>query len=329
MIEIIKQLCNFPSAPGAENGILSYLEEAYSEKYGILRDGMENLTIVKKCGKDNAKKIMLVARTDTDGFIVNYIQDNGYLRVTKLGSPMLSSCVYGELVSDKGVHGFLVPEKGAEIKEDTAKYYVDIGAVDKAEAEKLVPLGDILAVIPKAEALADGRIGGRGVGTVVGISVLLYLLENATSENCDLYFTFTTQDCLRQRGAKTSAFDIAPDFCITVEPCESFDVPASNRRGEAVLGDGAVILAKTSDYAPSVLLRKKAEEIAEEKKIPHTTCVYSDKTTPASVISKCGIGCECLAVAFPARSIGSGAEIVDSADIESINSLISALVSRL
>ena len=56
MIEIIKQLCNFPSAPGAENGILSYLKETYSEKYEILRDGMDNLTIVKNAVRTTQKR---------------------------------------------------------------------------------------------------------------------------------------------------------------------------------------------------------------------------------------------------------------------------------
>ncbi len=323
MIEILKKLCGIPTAPGMEKGILAFIEENYAKNLEYFLDGMGNLTIAKKCGNENSKKIMLCAKADTDGFIVNYIESNGYLRVTKLGSPAMVSCAYTQLVSDKGICGFIVPEKGAEVKEaDTSKLYVDIGAKSKEEAEKLVTLGDIFARIPTLTELCGTRLGGSCAASRASMSVLLDVLANASFENADLYFSFNVQESLMYRGSKTAAFDIQPDFCIYIDICESFDTIGANKRSEAVLGDGAVILAKTSDFCLNPVLREKLEDAAKNANIKYKTCVYPEKTTGAAFISACGKGVACAALAIPARNIGSGAEVFDAEDAENTKQLV-------
>lgn len=329
MIEILKKLCGIPTAPGMEKGILTYIEENYAKNLEYSLDGMGNLTISKKCGKANATKIMLCAKADTDGFVVNYIEENGYLRVTRLGSPAMVSCAYTQLVSDKGICGFIVPEKGAEIKEaDTSKLYVDIGAKSKEEAEKLVTLGDIFARIPTFTELCGTRLGGNGAASRAPAAILVDILANTDFDNADIYFCFVVQESLMHRGSKTAAFDIQPDFCIYIDTCESFDTIGANKRGEAVIGDGAVILAKTSDFCLNPVLRKKLEAAAENANIKYKTCVYPEKTTGAAFISACGKGIACAALAIPARNIGSGAEIFGLADAQAVIKLISVIAAE-
>lgn len=327
MIEILKELCNIPTAPGMEKGILDYIEEKYAKNTEYYLDGIGNLTVAKKCGKKDAKKIMLCAGADSDGFIVNYIEENGYLRVTKLGVPNMVSCAFTQLVSEKGVCGFIVPEKDGEVKEsDTSKLYVDIGAKSREEAEKLVTLGDIFARIPTFTELCTTRVGGSCTASRTPVAILADILANTDLDNVDLYFSFTVQKSLMHRGAKTAAFDIQPDFCICIDTCESFDRIGANKRGEAVLGDGAVILAKTSDFCLNPDKRTLAENIAKDKNIKYKTCVYIDKTTAASLVTSCGKGVEAMTIALPVRSIGSGAEVFDIADAENAKKLVLEMV---
>ncbi len=323
MIEILKKLCEIPTAPGMEKGILDYIKENHIKGLKSLSDGMGNLTIAKKCGRENAKKILLCAKVDFDGLIVNYIEDNGCLRVTRLGSPSAVSMAYSEVVSDKGVCGFVVPEKGADVKDaDTAKLYVDIGAKSKEEAETLVTLGDIFARIPTFTELCGTRLGGSGAASRAPMAILLDTLANESFDNIDLYFSFNVQESLMYRGSKTAAFDIQPDFCIYIDICESFDIIGANKRGEAVLGDGAVILAKTSDFCVNPALRERFEDTAKNANITYKTCVYPEKSTGAAFISACGKGVACAALAIPARNIGSGAEIFDAKDAKNVKHLI-------
>lgn len=329
MIEILKNICSIPTAPGMEKGILTYIEDVCAKELEYTLDGMGNMTVLKKCGSENAKKIQICAKADTDGFIVNYIEDNGYLRVTKLGNPSIISCAYTELISDKGIHGFIVPEKGAEAKDgDTSKLYVDIGANSKEEAQKLVSLGDIFARIPSVCELSKKRYGGSCTASRAPLAVLLKLLKDTKCENADLYFSVTVQESMAMRGAKTVAFETDPDLCIYIDTCESFDTVGANKRGEAVLGDGAVILAKTSDYCMPPKIREKVTETAIKEKIKHKVCIYPDKTCPASATASCAKGTDSIGICIPARNIGSGAEIFDISDAENVLMLISAMICK-
>lgn len=328
MIEILEQLCRIPTAFGMEKDVLDYIEAEFSKDLEILRDGMGNLTAVKRCGKENAKKIMLCASSDGVGFIANYIEENGYVRVTRLGSSSTISCAYTELVSEKGTSGFIVPEKGAEVKEgDASKLYLDIGASTRKEAEKLVRLGDVFAPVSSLKRLCKSRIGGSGVASRAPTALLLKLMRQEHFENADVYFTFTVQSTLRHRGAKTAAFDICPDVCICIDVCESFDTVGAENKGEACLSDGAVIIAKTSDFCTPPRLRTKITDIAEKIGAKYKVCVYSEKTSEASMLSVCGDGNVCAELCIPARNLGSSAEIFDASDFEDVYEIVVAVVS--
>lgn len=323
MLDILKKLCEIPVAPGMEKELLKFIEESCPDNFEKSHDGMGNLIVCRKCGKENAKKILFTASTDRNGFIANYIEENGFIRVTKLGEASVYSAAYTKAVSEKGVYGFIVPEKGAQLNDgDVSRLYVDIGAKSRQEAEKYVNLGDIFASIPDITELAGGRYGGNGAAARVPLAAILKLMSELRSERCDIYFAFNVQDALFGRGSKVCAFDIQPDLCICVDVCESFDVEGANKRGEALLGDGAVILAKTSDFCTPPAVRTEFEEKANQKGIKCKTCVYPEKTTTASVISKCGKGCDCIALCIPVRSIGSGAEIFEYTDAENLYKLI-------
>jgi len=329
MMDIIKGICGIPTAPGMENGMLGYIKETFVKDLEYRSDGMGNLTVIKRCGRQDAKSILLCTKTDIDGFIVNYIEDNGYLRVTRLGEPSSVSCAYTEVVSDKGVCGFIVPEKGADVKEgDVSKMYIDIGAHSRDEAQEVITLGDIFARVPSVRKLGASRVGGNGAASVLPAAILSKLMSELSPNNYDLYFCFTVQGSLMSRGAKTAAFDISPDICLCIDVCESFDTVGANRRGEAVLGNGAVILAKTADHCAGTILRDELESVAKSKDIAYRTCVYAEKKTAAAFISSCREGIPGAVVAVPARNIGSGAEIFDISDAESVYKLILEFVNN-
>lgn len=328
MFDILEKLCKIPVASGMENGIFTYIEENFATDLEAFFDGMGNLTVLKRCGKENAEKIMLCVNVDQGGFIVNYIEENGYLRVTRLGNPSTISCAYGELISESGVCGFILPEKGAEVKEgESDKLYIDIGAKSKDDAQNLVRLGDVFALVPTVRTLTDGRKGGQGVASRLPVAIALAVLKNIKSEKADIYFSFSVQGALQNRGAKTVAFDITPNRCIVLDICESFDTVGAKKRGESVLGDGAVILAKSADYCMTPQLKEEIVSVAEKSGIAHKVCVYADMRTPSSAICATSVGTECVEICIPARNIATGAEIIDTTDAENLYRLICGLLA--
>ena len=62
--------------------LLSLVGEHFDECY---LDKVGNQIFVKKCGRENAPKIMLDAHMDEIGMYVTEILDGGFLRVTNIG----------------------------------------------------------------------------------------------------------------------------------------------------------------------------------------------------------------------------------------------------
>lgn len=326
MLEILKKLCDIPSAPGSEKAMLSFIEKevgAYCDK--ISYDNMGNLVARHKCSDEKGEKVMLCVYCDTPGYIVNYIEENGYLRLSKLGSPSASSSLYSRISVAGKVCGYIFPEKSADVKEnDYSKLYADIGAGSRAEAEKLVKLGDICTFHPEVSSLCTTRIGGSGLSARVGIATVIDIIKKLSECTKDLYFAFAVQENLLHRGAKTASFDVSPDVCICVDVCESLDKVGDSKRGGAILGDGAVILAKASGYTSNPLLCEKLCELSKRFNIKSKTCVYTEQSTACSVISKCGRGAVSACVCIPARGAGAMAQVMDTEDIQCAENLIMA-----
>ncbi len=332
IIDIIKELSAINSAPGADRELLSHIEKEYG-KYcdSAKQDGMGNLIFTKSGSDEKRERLMLAASSQGCGAIVNYIQENGYLRITKLGGAGGFSAVYSEVVFENGVHGFIFPESGAEIKDgDYSKLYVDIGAKSREEAEKYVKLGDVCAFPQKTVDLCSGRACICGSSSVIGMAILLDVMMKISklATPCDICFVFNTQDAPRNLSAKASAFAAECDKFILVGTCDSFDVQGANKRGEAVLGDGAVIIAKSADHCANPELRAQLEELCEKENIKHKTCVYADMTTQAGSIAKSGSGSAGMAVCVPTRNTAGAAQIFEIFDAECVKELVLAYAKR-
>ncbi len=332
IIDILKELSAINSAPGADAELLSYIEKKYG-KYcdSVKRDGVGNLLLIKKGSGGKSEKLMLTAASTGCGCIVNYIEENGYIRITKLGNAGSYCAVYSEVVFENGTRGFVLPEMGAEIKDvDFSKLYVDIGAKSREEAEKCVKLGDVCAFPSRITSLCTDRVCISGSSAILGMAILIEVLteiSDCTLQN-DIVFAFNIQDAPRNLSAKVSAYTAQCDKFILADVCDSFDVQGANRRGEAVLGDGAVIIAKSADHCANPEMRAELEGICEKDNIKHKTCVYADMTTQAGNVAKSGKGAAGLAVCVPVRNRLGTAQIFEISDAECVKKLILSYTGR-
>ena len=85
MIGILKEICAIPTAPGMENGILDHIEKNHAKDLECSYDGMGNLTVIKRCGKENAPRLMIDTHFDEIGMIVTGILEGGFLSVAPIG----------------------------------------------------------------------------------------------------------------------------------------------------------------------------------------------------------------------------------------------------
>lgn len=335
MLEILKKLSKINTASGAEKELLEFIKEGYG-KYcdESFTDNFGNLILHKKSKNKKAKKIMLCANCDCCGFIVNYIEENGYLRVTKLGNPNIYSSSYREITikSKKSeIKGFILPEKEAEkagLAQDFSKLYVDIGAKSKKDAEKSVELGDICSFSSTVFEMPKKTCGGAYISSKIPVAVLLDILKSEKRPACDLYVALSVQGALGDRGAKPAAFDILPDLCVCLEVCQSLDYIGANIHGEATIGDGAAIIVKGADFCLDTEKRDEIIDICKSGDIKNKLCVYREMKTLAGTISKTKTGIPCVEVGVPVRNAETGAEIFSLSDVENTRKLVLSLLEQ-
>ena len=145
---LIKELTNICGVSGDEGAVREYIREKiapYADEITV--DTIGNLIALKK--GDSKKKIMLAAHMDEVGFIVSKINDKGYIEFKTVGGidtrVMLSKkVVIGKnkipgVIGIKAIH--LQEKSERKTMPKTRDLYIDIGAENKEEAEKLIAWG--------------------------------------------------------------------------------------------------------------------------------------------------------------------------------------------
>lgn len=293
---------------------------------GISVDDFGNVTGFIKCGRPNAKTLLLDAHIDSVGLIVTYIDDKGFLSVGACGSPDIktylaqSVTIHGKRAV-QGVVSTLPPHVSKDNKTpEIGDISIDVG-MTKEQAEEVISLGDRVTVNSRFRELCGSLISAPAVDDRSGVCAILEALDILKGKplRCDLAVCFSAQEETGSRGAKQTAFRIQADEAIAVDV--SFGgTPDSDPKETAKLGSGVMIgFSPCLDKEMSNALR----ELAKSRNIPFTSEVMPDLTsTNADEIAVAGKGAKCCTLSFPIRYMHTSVETVDLNDISATARLI-------
>lgn len=330
MYNTLKQLINAPSVSGREDKVRSIISEMIGNYVDEQRvDNLGNLIAIKRGQGAAPKKIMLCAHMDEIGFLVTFVEESGYLRVSNVGGINFIASAYSEVVFENGTRGVIVPEakvKAEEFKAD--KFYIDIGAKDRKDAEKKVKIGDFAVVAPSVSRLMGRRICGRPFDDRIGCAILIEIAKATQVCENDLYFVFSVQEEVGCRGAKPAAFGIAPDYAIVFDVTGTGDSVGSAPMAVKI-GGGAAIKVKDSSVICHTEVVDRLTELAKANKIKHQHEILTYGGTDTSSIQVSGSGAKVGALSIPSRNIHSGMEIIDMADAEACQRLAVAFINSL
>jgi endoglucanase len=279
-LTFLHELLDTPSPTGYEvpiqRVVRSYIEP-FADAVSVDLHG--NLSAV--LNPTAKKKIMLAGHCDQIGLTVKHISKEGFLSVDKLGGVDLG-VLYGAKVivlGKKGPIPGIIGRKPLHIQSadersktshDIAKIWVDIGAKDKADAEKFVELGDALVFEPGRIELKNGLIAGPGLDNRVGLYVVMETLRRLYKQRLQvaLFSVSTVQEEVGLRGATTAAHSIHPEVGIAVDVTHANDNPYHDTpKGESCnLGAGPTI-ARGPNINPIVEERLRGS--ATKRKIPY------------------------------------------------------------
>ncbi len=336
MLELLKELCTINGISGHEDKVRDYIIEQIKGLCEYRIDNLGNLICFKK-GKSTPKnKVMLSAHMDEVGFVVNFINKDGTLKISSVGG-VDSRVVFGRqvlvgekqlvgVIGSKAVHNLTTDEKEVAIKFENL--YVDIGAKSKEEAESLVTLGE--PVVFKSDFLdfGDGCIKSKAIDDRLGCAVLIKLIK--PDLEYDTYFTFVVQEEIGLRGARTAAFSVEPDVAIVIESTTAADIPeVSAEKRVCQLNKGAVIgfMDKSTIYNKE--LYNLAFQTAKENNIPcqTKTMIAGGNDSGAIHISRGGV--KTIAISVPCRYLHSASCVIYKTDFKAVSDLAEALLQKV
>jgi len=221
MLKILEKYSNAAGVSGFENEIRDRIkEEVASVAASIETDFMGNLYVTQKCGKKNAKKVLLVAHMDEVGFFIDSVTESGLLtfhimggidpRVLVSKAVLVGNAKIPGVIGAKPIHLQKKGERGSPISADAL--YIDIGVQSKDAALAVVKLGDP-AVFDVQCVEQEDVIMGKAFDDRAGCAVMTEVLLAGKKAKYDVDITavFTVQEEVGLRGAAilaTTAGDV-------------------------------------------------------------------------------------------------------------------------
>ncbi len=333
-MEIIKTLeklnaCYGPS--GQETDIAKTLAEMakpYCDDVKI--DPLGNVIAHKK---GPGKKILMIAHMDCIGLMANYIEENGAIRLTSVGGMFPYMLIAHRMRFANGTKGVVFCNENAlmsiEKKPITMQdLYLDIGAKDRAEAEKYVNIGDVAVYDEPTVEILDHKIMSTYTDDRLGCTILLMAMEKIKKPVNDLYFVFAVQEETGHAGAKAAAFTIDPEYCVALDCTTSDNLCDPAHNSTAYLGKGAAIKAKDHSIISDPMLNNILIKLAKAKNIPYQMDILLKGGVDAGHVQMARGGVPSSAISYPVHNCHSSAEIADLRDVEACADLTVALAEN-
>lgn len=320
MFELIKRLTQSFGVSGNEEEIReTIINEIKNDIQEIRVDTLGNL-IATKPGK--GKKIMVAAHLDEIGVMATYIDEKGFIRFSNIGGVSAFVSLGQKVKFKNGTVGAVFYEDKLEDMKNLklSKMYIDIGAKDKKEAEKLVRIGDVACFVGDAVRQGDMVIS-KAIDDRSGCAVLIEAIKRLPQTDNEIYFVFTVQEELGLRGAKTAAYQLKPDIAIAVDVTDTGDTPEANLM-EVKCGGGPAIKIKDRSVICHPEVKKLLEESARNINIPYQFEVLEYGGSDPGAIHISAGGVPSGAISIPCRYIHSPVEAASLEDIENAVKLL-------
>ncbi len=323
--QVLKELLMTFGPSGHEEKVRQFIENEIKDYVDEIQVDVLGNLIARKKGP--GKKIMLAGHMDQIGFMVTYIDKNGFLRFTNIGGISPTISLSQRVIFNNGTIGVIGSEhleSAKDLKLD--KMYIDIGATSKEEAEKLVEIGDVCGYHHDA-TIDDLKVISPSLDDRIGCYIMMETIKELKEVKNDLYFVFTVQEELGIRGAKTSAYRVEPEIGIAYDVTMTGDTPKA-RTMALKMGKGLAIKARDNSLITHPKLKEHLVNEAKKGNFPYQIEVLEFGGTDSGAIHLSKEGVPSGVISIPTRYIHSTCEMVSTKDvIDSVNYSLQVLNS--
>ena len=341
-LEFLKRLVNTPSPSGNElRGQRVWLDYARQFADDAYWDAHGNCVAV--INKGGSPRLMLAAHADEIAMAVNFITREGFIHVRKVGG-IDPAIMRGQRVNIHtrngpvlGVIGNVAPhltkQEGERKVPKMEDLFVDIGAKSRAEAEKVVRIGDAMTLVDEFEVLrgdiAVARAFDNRIGTFAVAETLRLLRASGKSPKAEILAVSNIMEEVGLLGARQIAYSLQPDVALVVDVTHATDYPCVNQcaHGDVKLGHGPALTHGGCNHV-EVVARLEAVARQQKIKLQHEAMSNSSGTDTDVIFWTRG-GIPSALISLPNRYMHSPVELVSLKDLEQIPELMAAFALSL
>lgn len=288
-------------------------------------------------------RVMIEGHCDEIGFMVQYIDDDGFLYMSPLGGvtiPLVAAeriVIKGKNGPVSGVFGVRPPhlmsakERERVAPQELKEIAVDIGAKNREDALSHVDLGSPAVVDAGWRTLANNRVACRGFDNRIGAFIVTETMRRLAGEtlNVALHMVASVQEEVGLVGGITTAYDVNPHIGLCVDVTFATDAQKEDRKvaGDIRIGGGPVVGIGPTYHATTnrlVFEAGAAHKIAVQRQVRSRgtgTCAWAMR------ISRSGAAVSQLSI--PLRYMHSPVELLSLDDAAQTIDLLCAAIRTI
>ena len=342
---LLQELSDAPGPSAFEEAVRAIMVREYQSLGAAIEyDGLGSV-LATLPDNSSGPRIMVTAHMDEVGLMVQYITDDGYIRVKLLGGILEQALPdqrwtilgsNGPVMAVSGLHTIHVTPPALRTQVwPVDDIFLDVGARTRAEAEALgIRPGDGIAPYSEFTVLANERYAGKAWDDRVGLAVMLAAARRIQAERLQLpaqvIWVATTQEEIGLRGAQTSVELARPVLGISLEAGVSADYPGIRpTQAQERLGGGPGIFLLDSSMIPNRKLRDFFFAVATTANIPLQPNVLSGYGEDGAEIQRYDTGRPTVNMTVPTRYLHGHTSIIQRSDFDQAVELLLQVLQRL
>lgn len=358
-IDLLKRLCETPGVPGHEgrvrelirSEITGLFDEVQVDPMGSLicrrlpRQGGKSKPAKDKKGKrDRPTRVMLLCHMDEIGFLVSHIDDKGFIWLSPVGGfdtrnlfsrRVLVCGADGDLQGVMNPGGRPVHIASAEDRKkipEVKEFFVDVGLGAEAVRAR-VKVGDMVVMDEPLISIGDKIVSkalDNRVACWLGIESIRQLAASDKGHAAEVVVSFTVQEEVGLRGARTSSFAVQPDIGLGLDVTLSCDTPGVPEPEQVtVQGRGFGLHIKDSSFIADMALVKDIEALALAKKIPYQRTILAAGGQDGAAAQQAAAGARAVGIVVGTRYIHTVTEMVHRSDLAAARDIVAAYLQAL
>jgi len=317
----------------AGDKLRALIGDVFDESY---TDAVGNHVFVRRCGRDNAPKILIDTHFDEVGMMVTGVHEGGFVSIANVGGLDMRIMQAAEVTiyaEDREIYGVIVSTpphltKGGEAKKlkEITELYIDTG-YSKEELEKYVHLGTPVGFRAIYRELLNNKISGKAFDCKACGASAVDAVANTPREELagDVYVVFSNfeETGARGAGAANAVYSVDPDYAMVADVTHAVMPGDSNK--EPKMGEGiSITLSPITNRKLCNMLIAAAKE--KDMKVQRETVTRHTGTNTMDV-NLVRAGVPTVDVGLPLKNMHTYNEVVCVDDAQSLSNLMKIFIT--